>query len=158
MEHSRLRKPSLAQRKRAGPGKSMLLAPAAKCAPPQSQQSIPEHREAFEVSWHRIVVEVALHDRFEPFASLGHGIVHAPVELLLDLSQLRSHALADRCASHCESPDPVLPTDMLEAQEIERLGFVFSSTFPVFFGKPPELDPARLFWMQLQSKLFQSFP
>jgi len=41
----------------------------------------------FEVSWHRIVVEVALHDRFEPFASLEHGIVHAPVELLLDLSQ-----------------------------------------------------------------------
>jgi hypothetical protein len=26
------------------------------------------------------------------------------------------------------------------------------------FGEPPELDPARLVWMELQSKLSQSFP
>jgi hypothetical protein len=31
---------------------------------------------------------------------------------------------------------------MLEAQEIERLRFPFSLTFPVLFGKPAELDPA----------------
>jgi len=47
---------------------------------------------------------------------------------------------------------------VLEAQEIERLGFVFSSTFPVLFGKPPELDPARLIWVEFQSKLPQTFP
>src|SRR5207245_6144912 len=63
---------------------------------------------------------------------------------------------ADRLASHGKSPDPVLCTDMCKAQEIERLGFVFCSSFPVLFGKPPELDPARLFWMELQSKLCQS--
>src|SRR5262249_22738057 len=37
-----------------------------------------------------------------------------------------------------------------EAQEIERLGFPFTPTYPVLFGKPPEFDPARLipvgFW------------
>jgi hypothetical protein len=53
---------------------------------------------------------------------------------------------------------PVLPADMLEAQEIERLGFPFSSTFPVLFGKPAELDPARLFWVEFQPKLPQTFP
>jgi len=82
----------------------MLLAPAAKGTPPEPQQSVPEHRKAFEVPWHRIVVEVALHNRFEPSTRLRYRIVHAPVELLLDLSQLGSHALADRRASHCESP------------------------------------------------------
>jgi hypothetical protein len=79
----------------------MLLAPAAKCAPPVPEQAIPEHREAFEVPWHRIVVEVALHDRFEPSPRLRYRIAHAPVELLLDLSQLGSHALADGRTAHC---------------------------------------------------------
>jgi hypothetical protein len=33
-------------------------------------------------------------------SGLGHGIVHALAELLLNLSQLGSHALADRGAPH----------------------------------------------------------
>src|SRR5437660_4978216 len=84
----------------------MLLAPAAKGPPPEPKRAVPERREAFEVSWYCVVVEVTLHDRFEPFASSRHGIVHARVELLLDLSQLGPHALADRLASHGKSPDP----------------------------------------------------
>jgi hypothetical protein len=70
--------------------------------------------------------------------------MHALVELSLQLLQLGSHTLADRRSSHGKSPHPVLPTDMFEAQEVERLGFPFSPTFPVLFGKPPEFDPARL--------------
>jgi hypothetical protein len=73
--------------------------------------------------------------------------MHAPAELLLEVSKLSSHALADRRTPHGESPEPVLPTNMFEAQEIERLGFPFSSMFPVLFGKSPELDPARLIWV-----------
>jgi hypothetical protein len=111
-----------------------------------------------EVSWYRIVVEVALHHRFEPLASLGHGVVHTLAELLLNLPQLGPHALADRRAPHRESPYPVLPADVREAQEIECVGLAFSSTFPILFSKPAELDPARFIWMQLQSKLSQSFP
>jgi len=42
---------------------------------------------------------------------------------------------------------------MLDAQEIERLRFPFSSAFPVLFGKPPEFDPARLIRMKFQPKL-----
>ena len=79
--------------------------------------------------------------------------MHAPAELLLEFSKLGSRALADRRASHGESPQPVLPTDMFEAQEIERLGFPFSSTFPVLCGKPAEFDPARLIRVKFQSNL-----
>ena len=57
-----------------------------------------------EVSRYRVVVEVALYDRLEPLSGLGHGIVHALAELLLNLSQLGSHALSDRGAPHHESP------------------------------------------------------
>src|SRR6516225_6160786 len=99
MKHSGFRNPSATQRQRAVPREPILLAPATQSAPPQSQQSLPEHREAVEVSWYRVVVEVALRDRLEPSSRLRDGIVHALVELLLDLSQLGSHALGDRRAS-----------------------------------------------------------
>src|SRR5450432_364920 len=88
MEHTGRRKPALTQREHACPRESTLLAATTKSTPPKPQRSIPEHGHAFEVSWDRVVVEVALHDRLEPFPSSGPGIVHAQAELLLDLSQL----------------------------------------------------------------------
>ena len=81
--------------------------------------------------------------------------MHVHAKLLLEFPKLGPHALADRRAAHGESPQPVLPTDRLEAQEIERLRFPFSSTFPVLFGKPAEFDPARLVRVKFQSELGQ---
>src|SRR5207244_12904171 len=118
-----------------GSGDLVLLLPSAQGPPPVPGRAVPERREALVVCWYCVVAEVALHVRFEPFASSRHGIVHARVELLLDLSQLGPHALADRLASHGKSPDPVLCADMCKAHEIERVGFVFCSSFPVLFGK-----------------------
>lgn len=54
--------------------------------------------------------------------------MHALAKLLLELFKLGSRALANRFASHRESSQSVLPTNMLEAQKIERIGFSFSST------------------------------
>ena len=93
----------------------MLLAPATQPAPPQCQQSLSEHREVFEVSWYRVVVEVALHDRSEPLSRLSYGIVHAPLELLLKLPQFGPHALADRFAPYGEAPQAILPANVREA-------------------------------------------
>src|SRR6516162_10523447 len=115
MEHSGFRNPSSTQRQRAVPGEPIFLAPATQSAPPQSQQALPEHREAVEVSWYRVVVEVALHDRLKPSSRLRYGIVHAQMELLLDLPQFGSHALADRRASNGELPQTILPADVREA-------------------------------------------
>jgi hypothetical protein len=105
-----------------------------------------------------VVIEVTLYDRLEPFAGVWHWIVHALAKLLLDLLQFASHTLADRSALHREVPFPVLPADVREAKKIERLGSSFPSSFPVLLGIPPELDPARFIWMQLQPKLPQPFP
>jgi hypothetical protein len=65
---------------------------------------IPEHTQTREVSRYRVVVEVALYDRLEPLAGLGHGIAHALAELLFNLSQLGPHALADRGTPYHKSP------------------------------------------------------
>src|SRR5215469_1027283 len=103
MKRARLRKPTLSQGEDARPRDPVFLAPAAKSAPPMHQHPIPKHPQTLEVSWDRVIVEVALDDRLEPLAGLGHRIVHAPAELLLELSQLGSHALADRRAPYHEA-------------------------------------------------------
>src|SRR6266404_3840697 len=104
MERTRLREPALGQDESARPVDPVFLAPAANGTPPESKHPIAEHAQTREVARYRVVVEVALDDRLEPLSGLGHGIVHALTELLLNLSQLGSHALADRRAPHHESP------------------------------------------------------
>jgi hypothetical protein len=104
MEHARLRKPALSQGEDTLPGDRALLASAAERMPPMPYHSFPEYAETVQVPRYRIVVEVALHDRFEPLAGLAHRIVHTLTELLLNLPQLRSHAFADRLAPHRKPP------------------------------------------------------
>src|SRR4029077_2814979 len=142
MERAGFRKPPVLQLKHLLPGHA-LLASTAQCVPPEPQQSMAEAAHAADVSRDRVVVEVALHDRLEPFAGLTHRIVHASMKLLLNLPQFAPHALTDRHAPHRESSS-VLPADVRESQKVERLRLPFSSSFPVLFGKPAELDPARL--------------
>jgi len=86
MERTRLRKPWLSQSESACPGDSAFLAPATNGSPPVRDHPIPEHSQTLEVSWYRVVTEVALHDRLEPSSGLGHGIVHPLAELLLNPS------------------------------------------------------------------------
>ena len=86
---------------------------------------------------HRVVVEVALNDRLQPSHRFG-----APRSCMRSRScclicrSLAPHALANRLAPHREVPFAILPADVREAQEIERLWLAFSSSFPVWFGKP----------------------
>ena len=84
--------------------------------------------------------------------------MHTLAKLLLDFLQLLPHAFADRCAPYRENSFPVLPADVREAKEIERLRFAFPSLFPVSFGKSPEFDQTRFVWMEFQPKLPQPLP
>src|ERR1700681_3776834 len=104
VERSRLRNPSLSQLEDACPRNTAFLAPSANSTPPEREHPFPKHPQTRQVSRYRVVVEVALHDRLEPVSGVGHGIVHTLTELLLNLSQLSSHALADRSAPHHVSP------------------------------------------------------
>jgi len=119
MERARLRKPAVSQGENTRPGDRVFLAAAAKCMPPMPNHSFPEYAETVKVPRYRIVVEVALHDRFEPLAGLAHRIVHTLTELLLNLPQLRPHAFADRLAPHREPPYPILPADVRESRPTE---------------------------------------
>jgi hypothetical protein len=114
--------------------------------------------QAVEVAWYRVIVEVTLHDRLEPLSGLLNGIMRTVEELLLDFRKPGSHPLADRLSLHDKVPVPFLPADVREAEKVERLGFAFSSLFPVAFGKLPELNPARLVGVQFQPELPQPLP
>src|SRR5437867_8941324 len=104
MERSRLRNPSLSQNEDARPGDPVFVTPTANGTPPVCKHPIPKHTQTREVSRYRVVVEVALYARLEPLSGLGHRIVHALAELLLNRSQLRSHPLADRGPPHHDPP------------------------------------------------------
>jgi hypothetical protein len=41
-------------------------------------------------------------------------------------------------------PNLFFPLMCLKPRKSKRLGLAFPSSFPALFGKPPELDPARL--------------
>jgi hypothetical protein len=114
--------------------------------------------QAVGVSRYRMVVEVALHDRSEPFAGERNRIVQAVTKLLLEFQQFGSHPLPDGLTLYGKVSVPVLPADMREAQEIKRFRLAFPSSFPVLLGKPPELDPARLVWVKFQPEPPQPFP
>jgi hypothetical protein len=115
MEHLRLGKPSTSQREHAFPGDAVCLAASSQSTPPVTNHSLPEHAETVNVPRYRVIVKVALHDRLEPVSRLRHRIVHALAKLQLDLSQFRSHALADRDASYSKPTLTILPADVREA-------------------------------------------
>ena len=115
MKRAGLGKPALSYGKGARPGDRASLTSATQGAPPERYHSVSKDTQASKVPRYRVVVEVALYDRPEPFPGLGHWIVHALTKLLPNLSQLPSQALALGRAPHHESPQAILPADMREA-------------------------------------------
>ena len=77
MENTRLREPSIFQLAHSLPVQVMFLAAATQDLSPEPSHSNTECTEDFEVTWYRVVVEVALDDRLEPFAGECNGGVHA---------------------------------------------------------------------------------
>ena len=88
-------------------------------------------------------------DRGQPFPHLGNGVVPAPTEGLLHLPQLGPKPLTHGLPHEREPPFPRLPTDVSEAEEVERLGLAPSAPLAVLRRVAAELDQAGLFGVQL---------
>ncbi len=54
---------------------------------------MPEHLQCPTICRHGVIVEVAADNLPQPLALFGNRLVHAPSHLLLDLLQLRPHAV-----------------------------------------------------------------
>ena len=68
MENTRLWNPSISQLPHPRPRKVVLLTPMDQHGPPEPGHPVAESAETVDISRYCVVVEVALHDRSEPFA------------------------------------------------------------------------------------------
>ncbi len=147
MKNTRLGEPPHLQLPHSRPVQVSPLAATDENLPPQPSNPPAEYVKTIGVARYRVIVEVALHNRPEPFPGSATGSCIALLELLLNFCQLPPQALVDRVTLHREIPVPSLPADMRESQKVECFRLPFSSVFPVVFGTPPELDPARFGWV-----------
>src|SRR3989454_10324948 len=135
-----------------------LLASPRQRTMPEPAHLEPKHVECRAVHGHTVVPDMSTDNRAQPLAHLGDRVVHASPELGFPLAQLRLQPLTDRLPNHREpSIAPLLPADVRETEEVERLGLPLSAPPSVFGSEWPEFQKTRLLGMQLQSELPKSF-
>ena len=93
----------------------------------------------------------------QPSPLLGDGQMPALLQQGVDLGQLGPHPLRDGLALDPETAVLRLPTDVGEAEEIERLGLADTPGRSLPGSVLPELDQAGLVRMQLQVELPEPF-
>ena len=122
---------------------------------PEAGHLVPESGQYRQIPRYRMVLVVTAQYAPQPFSDLRNRRVHSPAEFLLQFLQFLPPSFAVRNASDFEPAQPVLPADMLESQEGERLRFSLSTLGPVERCEPPESDQPCLVFIQLQPILPQ---
>ena len=134
-----------------------VLAAPRKSAVPEPTDAEPKRLQRRAVRRHTVIANVSTHDRSQPVAHFRDGIMHAPFELSLDLTQLRLQPFTNRLSQHGEtSIAPLLPANVREAEKVERLRFPVSALLPVFGRERSELQQSRFLGMQFQDELSHS--
>jgi hypothetical protein len=149
--------PAVDQHLESPPVHAGLLTAEAQLPPPEADDPSPEGPQGTPVARHRMVVEIPLNDRLEPWPRLGRGLMSAWAELLLDRFQLRHHAPTRRLAADREVARLSVPlADVREAQKVERFRLAFAPLLAVGDGVWPTLDQACLLRLELQPELVQA--
>ena len=114
----------------------------------RSVDMVAEGRERTAVGRHGVVVEPPTHDLREPLALCGYRLMHAPPQRLLDLHELRPHAVASALPVDQEFAGARLAADEGEAQEVEGLRLAEPAPLPVGRREAAKLDQPGLVRMQ----------
>src|SRR5215471_13499394 len=93
MEDDWFREPVVHQLRHPFPRHPILLAATPQRAPPKVSDVMPEDLQCTTVGRHSVVIEVATDNPPQPFPLVRDRLVHAPTHLLLNLLQLRPHAV-----------------------------------------------------------------
>src|ERR1700736_4098531 len=116
------RQPAVDQAPRPVPKHSGCLAAPQERAMLEPADLEPKRMQRRAVGRHAVIADVSTYDRAQPPADFRDGVMHAPVELDLDLAPLRLQPFANRLSQHREpSIAPLLPADVRTAEEVERL-------------------------------------
>jgi hypothetical protein len=132
---------------------TVLAAPRQRAMPEPSYLGS-KNPQRVMVPRHTVIPNVSTHHRLQPLTHFGDGFVHASLKLGFHLVQLRLQPFAYRLPQHREpSIAPLLHADVRKAQEVERLGFPFSTPVLLVDRKRTELQKSRLLGMQFQVEL-----
>src|ERR1043166_5261483 len=132
------------------PGKTSGLAPSPQRSVPESPNLEPECGQRRAIHGHPVIPQMPFHDRAQPPAHLRDGSVQTPPQLGLHLAELGLHPLPDRLPHPREPPTPLLPADVREAEEVERLRLPLPGPPPVLGREWPEFPKPGLLGVQLQ--------
>ena len=132
MSNARRGQPALNEPPHPLPGESPPLPAPPQRAVPQSAHLKTERNQGRPVHRHPVVPQVSSDDRPQPRAHDWDQGMHASPQLGFDLAPLRRQPLPDRLPHHREPPIPLLPADMREAEEGERLRLPCAGPASVF--------------------------
>jgi hypothetical protein len=136
----------------------MPLAASPQRTHPETANLETERVQRRVVHWHAVIPNVPADHTAQPRALFTNRTVHASPKLGLDLAQLRLQARAHRLPQHGElSITPLLPANMREAQEVERLGLAQSTSPSVLGRERSKFQQPRLLGVQLQVELGEPF-
>jgi hypothetical protein len=119
---------------------------------PEPRHLVAKHVQRRAVHGHPVIADVPTNDQTQPPAHLRDRVVQAPPEFGFHLAQLRLHPLPARLPNHREPPIPLLPADVREAEEIERLRLPLPDAPPALGRVRTELQQPRLLGVQRQTK------
>src|SRR5712691_5642333 len=122
-------------------------------AVPEPADLEPEHSDRRAVHGHPVVASVPTYNLAQPCAHHWNRIVQSPPQLGLHLTELRLPPLPDRLPHHREPSIPLLPADVREAEEVERLRLPLAGAPTVLGRERPEFHQPRLLGVQLQTEL-----
>src|SRR6266478_2974308 len=151
------RQPAVDQAPHPVPKHAGFLAAPQERAMPEPTYLEPKRVQRRTVGRHSVITNVSTYDRPQPLTHFRDGVMHAAFEFGLHLAQFRLQPFANRLPQDRKaSVPPLLPTDVGEAEEVERLRFPFSALLPVFGCERSELQQPRFLGMQFQAELSHS--
>src|SRR5580692_6729922 len=157
MIYAHRRKPAIDQAPHPIPGYAAVLAATRQRPMPEPAYLESERLQRLAVHGHSVVADVSTYHRPQPFACVLDGSVHSQSQLGFHRIQLRLLPLTNRLPYHREvTVAPLLPADMREAEEVERLRLPFSAPLPVSRRVRSELQKPRFVRMQFELELPES--
>src|SRR5258708_7525657 len=145
MTEDRRRQPAFDEARHAIPKDAAVLAAPRQRAVPEPPHLEPKNPQRVLVPGHAVIPNVPTYHRWQPFALVGDGFVHASLKFVFHLVQLRLQSLAYRLPQHRKpSIAPLLYPYMRKAQEVERLRVPFSTPLPLVPCIRPKLPKSRL--------------
>src|SRR3954469_11974372 len=137
------------------PHRSVLLTAAPESTPLQADDMAPEGSECLDVGRHRVVDEVAGDDLLQPVPLFRDRLVQSSPHLLLDLLELRHHAVAAGFPVDPEVAPSRGAADEGETQESEGFRLAEAAPLAVAGRIAAELDQPGLLRVERQCELLK---